>query len=81
MYSYEHSVDLLFKIYSSIVIRRMYDPWKSLVHKRTSVVWRWIELRNPDPYESLILSLSRLGICHHEKYRSTVQLAKLALSI
>jgi hypothetical protein len=36
---------------------------------------------DPDPYESLILSLSRLEICQHEKYRSTVQLAKLALSM
>jgi hypothetical protein len=48
MYSYEHSVDLLFKIYCSIVVRRMYErysKWKSLEHKITSVIWR-IELRN-----------------------------------
>jgi hypothetical protein len=53
MYSYEHSVDLLFKIYCSIVVRRMYErysPWKSLEHKSMEVD-RTPKL-DPDPYES-----------------------------
>jgi hypothetical protein len=80
MYSYEHSVDLLFKVYCSIDVRRMYkrySPWKSLEPHFSKALPSKNNYERLSPY--LHLDLMTSYTIHRDKQQSWLSLQFIIL--